>query len=204
VLRKPSCLNAFRRFSQVKCGVMQPRSTVTLSSYDWVSLPMTSQCSGRRSAGKACVPVARAPVLALLLMPLVLTAACNDPTGFGPTLSTYVARTVNGALVPAPLLQNANYELLVVADTLRFGLLGQAQWTQVRRTTVAGVAREVEVGRANYTYHLHGDSVRFSFACPPDADCAPPPHGVFSGDRRELTVQLPLSEALIVYERTSL
>ena len=142
-------------------------------------------------------------MLASLVLPLFLAAACNDPTGFGPTLSTYVARMVNGAPVPAPLLENANYELLVIADTLRFGLHGQAEWTQVRRTTVAGVAREVEVGRTEYSYHLRGDSVRFTFACPPDADCAPPPQGVFSADRHRLTVQLPLPEAVMVYERTS-
>src|ERR687891_728689 len=91
----------------------------------------------------------------------------------GPVPFTYVARTVNGAAVPGPLLENANYELLVVADTLRFGLFGEAEWTQVRRTTVGGVAREVEITRTEFSYRVRADSLRFILACPPDADCAP-------------------------------
>jgi hypothetical protein len=151
------------------------------------------------------VPVLRrrAPRAALLLLAANLAVACDDPTGFSPVLATYVARTVNGAPIPGPLLQNPNYELLVVADTLRFGPFGDAEWTRVRRTTVAGVAQEVEIARTEYSYRIRGDSVLFVVQCPPDADCAPWPRGVFSSDRRHLVVQLELPEAVLEYEQTN-
>jgi hypothetical protein len=139
----------------------------------------------------------------LLAFTASLGGGCDDPTGLAPVLATYVARTVNGAPVPSPLLRNANYEFLVIADTLRFGPFGQAEWTHVRRTTVEGVAREVEVARIEYSYRVRGDSVLFIFACPPDADCAPPPRGLFSSDRRHLTVHLELPDAVLEYERTT-
>ena len=142
----------------------------------------------------------RAP---LVLLTAIVGIACEEPTGLSPELATYVARTVNGEPVPAPLRKNASFELLVIADTVRFGLFGLAEWTQVRRTTVEGVAREVEVTRAEASYHVRGDSVFFSFPCPPDADCLPPPFGVFSADRRHLLVHLPLGDDSLGYERTS-
>lgn len=142
----------------------------------------------------------RAP---LVLLTAIVGTACDEPTALGPVHSTYVARTVNGEPVPAPLLKNASYELLVVADTLRFGLFGQAEWTQVRRTTVEGMARDVEVTRTESSYHVRGDSVYFRFPCPPDADCAPPPYGVLSADRRHLQVHSRLNDGTLGYERTS-
>jgi hypothetical protein len=141
--------------------------------------------------------------LAALLLPVLLATACDAPTGLGPAFVTYVARTVNGVPIPAPLRQNANYELLVVADTLRFGLFGRATWTRVRRTTVEGIARQVEVARTEYSFHVRGDTLRFSFTCPPDADCAPSPYGVFSADRRQLVMHVQLPEAVLEYDRAS-
>ena len=144
----------------------------------------------------------RALALASLILPISITGACSDPTGFGPVRFTYVARSVNGAPVPSPLVGNANYELLVLADTLRLGIWGQAEWTHVRRTTVAGAPQAVEVARTHSAYRVRGDSVFFGSACR-DADCAPSPQGVFTADRRTLVVQLQLPDAVLAYERTS-
>lgn len=139
----------------------------------------------------------------LLLLPAIVGIACEEPTGLSPEVATYVARTVNGEPVPAPLRKNASFELLVIADTLRFGVFGLAEWTQVRRTTVEGVAREVEVTRTESSYEVRGDSIYFRFPCPRDADCAPPPVGVLSADRRHLLVHSGLSDDSVGYERTS-
>jgi hypothetical protein len=138
-----------------------------------------------------------------VLLAVLLVIACDEPTGLDPVFATYVALTVNGVPIPAPLSKNANYELLVVADTLRFGIFARAEWTRVRRTTVGELAPQVEVARTEYSYHVHGDSLRFSVPCPPDADCAPSPHGLFSADRQRLVVNLQLPEAVLEYERTS-
>jgi hypothetical protein len=168
-----------------------------------VSLSMRGPFSQLRSGRTRHVVSRQVPAGMVLAVAACITAACNDPTGFGAGRSTYVARTVNGAPVPSPLLQNANYELLLIADTIRFGLFGEAEWMQVRRTTVAGVAREVEVTEVEYFYRVRGDSVLFFFACPPDADCLPPPRGVFSSDRRNLVVELEVPNAVLAYERTN-
>jgi hypothetical protein len=163
---------------------------------------MHNQLSGPPSLAARYDARSSAATAAILLL-VALGAACEEPVGLGRIVATYAARTVNGVPVPAPLLETANFEFLVVADTLRFGAFGRAEWTRVRRTTVAGVAQRVDIARTEYSYQLRGDSLRFAIPCPPDADCVPVPDGAFSADRRHLVLQFYLPDAVVAYERTT-
>lgn len=115
--------------------------------------------------------------------------------------ATYVARAVDDAPLPAPIIQHESYEMILLADTLRFSTSDIAHRVTVHRDTPAGGPSRVNTTRLAERYVIHGDSLRFLRYCPPDAICAGPPTGTFSPDRQHLILQLWYSGPVVAFER---
>ena len=134
---------------------------------------------------------------------LLLATACEDLTGPPAAASTYVARTVNGAPLPAPLVQDASYENVLLADTLRLFSFGIAARVSIHRRTAAGGPSTTDTSRSQDQYTVRGDSIRFHQSCPPNAICAAPPEGVFAAEGRQLILRMWGFGPVVVYERVT-
>jgi hypothetical protein len=134
---------------------------------------------------------------------LFLLTGCNDPTAPLPVPSTFVARTVNGTALPAPVISHEALEMVVLADTLHFYPFGVAQRISIHRSTRIGVSTTttIDTSRVQESYEVRGDSLRFVRYCPPNALCTGSPEGVLSGDRRQLILRLWPFGPVVQYDR---
>ena|SRR5690349_4570786 len=84
---------------------------------------------------------------------------------------TFVLRTVNGAPLPADVSSQTNYQVTLVADTLRFdgqGLARMGRTEVVQHSTSAPI---VEHSAANFAVRIVRETIYLDFLCPPGADC---------------------------------
>jgi hypothetical protein len=117
--------------------------------------------------------------------------------------SIYVARTIDGAALPAPLIQHERYEMVLLADTIRLAPFGIGERISIHRDTPSGGPTSIDTTRYTERYVVRGDSLRFYRYCPPDANCVAPPEGAFSADRRWLILRLWAPGQFVEYERVS-
>jgi hypothetical protein len=134
---------------------------------------------------------------------LLLASGCDEPTAPLLVPSTYVARTVNGASVPAPLIDYGTGQVVLLADTLHLYPLGASQRISIYRHLTSGAPATVDTSRTHESYEVHGDSLRFYRYCPPNANCVGPPEGIFSADRRTLLLRMWPSGPLVLYDRVT-
>ena len=140
-----------------------------------------------------------APVISLGLS---AAAACDGPTRPSVGDGVYVARAVGDAALPAPSIQHETYESILLADTLRFSVLGIAARVSVHRLTPAGEPARIDTTRYAERFVVRGDSLRFVRYCAPNALCTGAPAGIFSTDRRHLLLNLWPEGPVVTFERS--
>lgn len=100
---------------------------------------------------------------------------------------TWVLRTVAGS--PLPAVFTTGSPLLLVSDTLEFGVIDPAFASPVVRSTrrVGEVGGVPVRGLGHFTYSRNGDEVSLAVACPPNALCAADTRsGVIDGNTMSL------------------
>ena len=138
-----------------------------------------------------------------LLGALFLATACHDPSAPLLVPSSYVARTIEGASLPATLVHGDLTDVALLADTIHLHPLGVAQRVSIYRRTTIGAAVTVDTIRSEEAYSVRGDSLRFHRYCPPDANCVGAPTGRFSADRRTLLLRMWPEGPLALYDRVN-
>ena len=134
---------------------------------------------------------------------LVLTTGCQDPTAPLVIPSSYVARSVGRMSLPATFLHGGASDVALVADTIHLYATGVAERITVRRHTTVGTAFTIETTRSYESYTVRGHSLLFDYHCPLNANCADPPAGVLSVNRRQLLRALWSSGPVVLYDRVS-
>jgi hypothetical protein len=136
-------------------------------------------------------------------LPIIVLAAfaiaCRETNGPIPVPSAYVARAVHGLPLPAPIIQGEDYQMIMVADTLRLFPLGVAWRSLTYQQKQGSVLSPVQVSRWQNEFAIRGDSIFILQYCPPNALCTAPPRGIFSDDRRTLTLGVWGTEPLVRY-----
>ena len=133
---------------------------------------------------------------------VVLTTGCQNPTAPLVIPSSYVARSVGRMSLPATFLHGGASDVALVADTIHLHATGVAERITIRRHTTVGTAFTVETVRSHESYAVRGHSLFFVRPCV-DANCADPPAGVFSVNRRQLHLPLWSSGPVVLYDRIS-
>ena len=134
---------------------------------------------------------------------ILLTTGCEDPTAPLVIPSSYVARSVEGASLPATFIHGDVSDVALIADTIHLHFGGLAERISIQRLTMIGAPATVDTTRSQESYTVQGRSVIFHRYCAPDANCLGAPEGVFSADRRRLFLRLWPSGPLAVYDRVS-
>jgi hypothetical protein len=110
---------------------------------------------------------------------LALLASCGEPTNPARAAGLYVMRLVEDDALPARVFENESVRSTIVADTLRLRPDGTGTHVGVARTDFLYVAdRGPETSRYSQelVFRVVGPRVEIGFICPPNANCAPPPH----------------------------
>ncbi len=109
-------------------------------------------------------------------------AACTEPFGLGQLAGLYVLSRVASDTLPALLFANSNVTVRVLADTLRLGPTGagsestrevvqQTSPTSAPDTVSFDTGLSVRLEQRAFAVQLE-----IAILCPPNSDCAPPPH----------------------------
>lgn len=131
---------------------------------------------------------------------VVLTTGCQDPTAPLVVPSSYVARSVEGMSLPATFLHGGASDVALVTDTIHLYATGVAERISIYRRTTVGATVTVETTRSYESYTVRGHALLFHHPCL-DANCADPPAGVLSVNRRQLLRALWSSGPLVLYDR---
>jgi hypothetical protein len=174
-------------------GVLQPPRDVTGLSAHRVLI------NGDHYRGASIVGRSRLPSIASVLL---LATGCHNPSAPVVVPSSYVARTIEGRSLPVTLQHGGATDVALLADTLHLYPLGVAERISLYRLTRFGGAVTVDTIRAQESYTIRGDSLRFDRDCPPEA-CVSPPGGIFSSDRRQLLLRLWPFGPTARYDRVS-
>ena len=134
---------------------------------------------------------------------IVAATACNDPNAPLVVPSSYAARSVEGAAVPATIVHGDMTDVALFADTIHLYPLGVAERVSVYRRTTIGAPAMVDTTRSQESYTVRGDSLLFHFYCPPNANCVGAPAGIFSADRRKLLLRMWPEGPRALYDRVS-
>jgi hypothetical protein len=84
---------------------------------------------------------------------------------------TFVLRTVAGAPLPADVSSQTDYQITLLADTLRFDGQGLAKMGRTERVQHSTAAPIVDHSTADFAVRIVGDAIYLDFLCPPGADC---------------------------------
>jgi hypothetical protein len=110
---------------------------------------------------------------------LSLLTSCGEPTSPSRAAGVYVLTQVAGDALPTALLTNESVRIMVIADTLRLSPDGTGVRTSAYRTDFLSIldkAPESSEHSQAFSFRVTGDRVEIGFHCPPNANCAPPPH----------------------------
>ena len=137
------------------------------------------------------------------------TIACSQ-TAAPPTSGSYVLESINDQPPPANIQAEAGDTITVLSSSLTLDGLGRAQLSEhIRYVHPNSPAGDVTYTQG-YSYRLTGSrvigqSIIFDYSppCPPNALCAAPPEGRFSGFKLILTYgSTPGSRPPSVYRST--
>jgi hypothetical protein len=112
------------------------------------------------------------------------TIGCADSVSVAPQtfVGEYVLTRVAGEPLPTRIFDQPGASPTVVADTLR--LRADGTGSRMRLVLLPGVSavdttvRLTSVAGTELTFEVAGDAIAISYACPFNANCAPPPHAV--------------------------
>ena len=141
--------------------------------------------------------------LRVVCVVVLATTGCQNPTAPLVVPSSYVARSVEGMSLPATFVHGGATDVALVADTIHLYATGVAERISIYRRTTVGASVTVDTARSYESYIVRGHSLLFYHHCPLNANCADPPAGVLSVNRRQLLRALWASGPLALYDRVS-
>jgi hypothetical protein len=141
----------------------------------------------------------------ITLLCAAIPVACSDSLAPGDVVGTYALRSVAGDALPTLLYTTEFVKIRVFADTLRFTLDGRGSSSTFRESEPVKGDGPTEPFRwqQEFSYKLVDDRIEVAFICPPNANCAAPPHivlrGVSTGLRADFAygARLPLFYSLV-------
>lgn len=137
------------------------------------------------------------------------TMACSQ-TAAPPTSGDYVLESINGQPLPANIQAEAGDTIAVLSSSLTLDGVGRAQLSEHIRYVHPNSPPGEQTYTTGYSYRIEGSSIigqtivfDYSPPCPPNALCAAPPQGRFSGFKLILTYgRTPGSRPPSVYRST--
>ena len=84
---------------------------------------------------------------------------------------TFVLRTVNGGPLPADISLQPDYQMTLLADTLRFDGKSLAKMGRTERLHFLTSAPEVVHVTFDFRVRIVGETIYLDYICPPGADC---------------------------------
>jgi hypothetical protein len=113
---------------------------------------------------------------ALLGFAAAAALGCSEPTAPASFTGTFV---LADARLPVHLFTNEFGAWFATADTIRFNSDGQGVETGSHYMVPAGGASQNPVAvRATFSFRVVNGNAEVTFPCPPNANCAPPPHWI--------------------------
>lgn len=109
----------------------------------------------------------------------VLTLGCEGSHGPSNTPRTYVLREVQGDPLPTVLYTNEYVAVHVISDTIRLRADGTGTISGVRSSEPLQpliLPQPPTWGTADIRFRRGIDRIEIDYVCPPNANCAPPPH----------------------------
>jgi hypothetical protein len=142
-------------------------------------------------------PIVAFPIrLGGVLLTFTAGLSCSDGLEQSALPGTYALEQVVGDALPAVLYVSEDVTIRILADTLRLDEGGVGTRIDLVHITTAGDPQPDNPipGESNFRYNIERGVIKISFDCPPNANCAPPPHmvGRFSGNG--LTFHYALAE----------
>jgi hypothetical protein len=134
---------------------------------------------------------------------VAVVQGCSDGTGPGLLGATYRLERYEGAPLPAVIFQAQGTSFAMIAQTIVFRADGKG----VVHTTTRAVDAQSPQGRdqsntSAILWIVSGTRIEIAYVCPPDADCAPPPHLVGERIGNQLVLSPPSSSKLAsIYAR---
>jgi hypothetical protein len=117
--------------------------------------------------------------LRLAVISVLLTLGCGGDVGPNSVVSTYVLRQVAGDELPTVLYSNEYGSVHVLSDTIRLETDGTGTISGVRAVEPLqpGLLPEAPTwGTAEIRFRTANHRIEMAYVCPPNANCAPPPH----------------------------
>jgi len=140
---------------------------------------------------------------------VALTMACSQ-TAAPPTSGSYVLESINGQPIPANIQAEPGDTITVLSSSLTLDGFGRAQLSEHIRYVHPNSPPGEQTYTTQYSYSITGSRIvgqtivfDYSPPCPPNALCAAPPEGRFSGFKLILTYgRTPGSRPPSIYRST--
>jgi len=115
----------------------------------------------------------RRPVLYVMMLAVIGAAGCRSSGEPLPLMlrGTFVLRTVNGGPLPADISIQPNYQVILLADTLRFDSRRLARRARTERLQSSTLAPTVAHTTADFAVRIVGETIYLDFLCPFGAFC---------------------------------
>ena len=134
--------------------------------------------------------------LGSVLLTFTAGLSCSNGLEQSALPGTYALERVAGDPLPAVVYVSEDVTIRILADTLRLGEGGVGTRTVSVHITTAGDPQPENPtrGEGEFRFNIARGAIEISHDCPPNANCAPPPHmvGRFSGNG--LTIHHALEE----------
>jgi hypothetical protein len=113
-----------------------------------------------------------------ILLCATVPLACGEPLSPRDIAGTYALQRVAGDSLPALLYTNEYVTVHVFADTLLFGPDRRGTLITVRESEplAGGPSTGPLRGESTFGFRVVEGQIEVTFDCPPNANCAPPPH----------------------------
>jgi hypothetical protein len=114
----------------------------------------------------------------LTLLCAALPLACGEPLSPSKIAGAYALQRVAGDSLPALLYTNENVTVRVFAETLSFTPDGRGTVITVRESQplIGGPSTGPTRGEIAFGFQVVEGRIQIAFDCPPNANCAAPPH----------------------------
>jgi len=149
----------------------------------------------------------RRPALLIGCMVVALWG-CREGLAPGEVMGTYVLAQVGDDPLPAVVFRDGSGVVRIIADTLRLRDAGRGSFVSVRLIEQGSSAQLPVVPsrlESELTYRIVESRVEVTFACPPNALCAPGPHLIGQRVPRGMIVeQTLLADSKLTYRRVGL
>ena len=142
-------------------------------------------------------PFVASPIrLGSVLFTFTAGLSCSDDLEPSALPGTYALERVAGDPSPAVVYVSEDVTIRRLADTLRLGVGGVGTRTVLVHITTAGDPQPDNPtrGEGDFRFKIVRGVIEISHDCPPNANCAPPPHMVGRLSGNGLTIHHALGE----------